>query len=603
MSLFNTSWYVNWGDGSTTGYYAVAKWAATTAYTVGQTVRQNATPAVGGERVFICTTAGTSAGTEPAWNTGSRTITTTDGTVKWNECTGQPAVNGDASNTPSWQSGQSTQVGIIIKNTAADHFFICTTSSGNTGATEPTWNTTTGVTTTDGSNVWTCLGTTSVFSAWSNPIATFETFMVASPCRWNSTGSNGDTYFVSDLHQESQASGPVLRSPSATLSSAIQLLCIDHTASLPPTSVNVTTGAKYSTTGANNITFERGMGYLNGIEFSAGSSSNTASIFISGSSGNATSWYFENFKLTLANTSASSVIQFGSNGNAGLYYTILANTQMKFGSTSQGVNADGDINPIWRNTPNAIDTGGSIPTTLFNSNAQGICQVNISGVDLSAMGSGTTIVGAQNYNAVFNLDHCKLGASVTVAATPTRLSSRINVALCDSGANAYRNEVYASQGTMTTETTVVRSGGASDGTTPVSWKHVTTTNAGPFFPMTSIPFVIWNATTGVSQTATVEILNDGTTLTNSDIWLSLEYMSSTTSPLATWGSSGLVNPLSTPTNVASSTATWTTTGISSPVKQKIQLTFTAEFPGYVCAVINIAKQSSTIYVDPLITIT
>src|SRR6185436_9576783 len=73
-----------------TKWTAVAAWAVTTAYTVGQLVRQNAVPSVGSERVFLCIQAGTSGGSEPTWNLTMGSITT-DSTVVWKEVTGKSA--------------------------------------------------------------------------------------------------------------------------------------------------------------------------------------------------------------------------------------------------------------------------------------------------------------------------------------------------------------------------------------------------------------------------------------------------------------------------------------------------------------------------------
>jgi hypothetical protein len=82
-------------DGSDTGFLSVTStgvqllgpgrnstaWAATTAYTVGQQVREVAS-ANGG--YFECTVAGTSGGAEPTWvRTTIGVSTTTDGTVTW----------------------------------------------------------------------------------------------------------------------------------------------------------------------------------------------------------------------------------------------------------------------------------------------------------------------------------------------------------------------------------------------------------------------------------------------------------------------------------------------------------------------------------------
>lgn len=73
-------------------YLLVAQYANTTAYTVGQIIRQLAAPALGSERCFRCSTAGTTGGSEPAWNLGAN-ATTNSGTAVFTECTGQEAYN------------------------------------------------------------------------------------------------------------------------------------------------------------------------------------------------------------------------------------------------------------------------------------------------------------------------------------------------------------------------------------------------------------------------------------------------------------------------------------------------------------------------------
>lgn len=76
---------------SSVAYAAVAQWTASTAYTVGQYVRQRATPAYGNERVFKCTTAGTSLSTEPTWNLGDGATTTESAGPVWTQVAGREA--------------------------------------------------------------------------------------------------------------------------------------------------------------------------------------------------------------------------------------------------------------------------------------------------------------------------------------------------------------------------------------------------------------------------------------------------------------------------------------------------------------------------------
>jgi hypothetical protein len=75
---------------SSVAHLAIAQWAASTAYTVGQYVRQLATPAAGSERVFKCTVAGTSGASEPAWNLNNN-ATTVSGTATFTQVAGQEA--------------------------------------------------------------------------------------------------------------------------------------------------------------------------------------------------------------------------------------------------------------------------------------------------------------------------------------------------------------------------------------------------------------------------------------------------------------------------------------------------------------------------------
>ena len=78
-----------------TKWSAVAQWAASTAYSVGDLRRQLAAPTDGNQRVFRCTTAGTSGASEPAWNLNAG-ATTNDGSCVWTEVTANSAYGWNA---------------------------------------------------------------------------------------------------------------------------------------------------------------------------------------------------------------------------------------------------------------------------------------------------------------------------------------------------------------------------------------------------------------------------------------------------------------------------------------------------------------------------
>lgn len=135
---------------STAQYAAVAPFAITHAYSVGDLVRQLATPTFGNERCFRCTTAGTSGGTEAAWALGNGS-NTTQGTAIFTGDTGaswlKPFANFQSINSliNSPNSGDtvyvghdhnlSTANGVDIFNlgttTANPAKFICVNSAGS----------------------------------------------------------------------------------------------------------------------------------------------------------------------------------------------------------------------------------------------------------------------------------------------------------------------------------------------------------------------------------------------------------------------------------------------------------------------------------------
>jgi hypothetical protein len=252
---------------------------------------------------------------------------------------------------------------------------------------------------------------------------------------------------------------------------------------------------------------------------------------------------------------------------------------------------------IWRNTASAV-TGATIPTELMSFTGSFTGSFYGEGIDLSALGSGKSLVRVSELvpnQAIFK--DCKLGASVTVAANNTVGPGGVEVALirCASGDTNYRTEKYTYAGTQTTETTIVRSGGASDGTTPISTKIVTTANAEWEFPFECLPITIWNETVGSAVTATIEgIWGTASVPLNSDIWIDVEYLGTSGFPLALKATSGKASGLAAGTNIPAGSGTWG----GSTTKFAMSVTITPQEKGPITIYVKAAKISSTFYVDP-----
>ena len=201
----------------------------------------------------------------------------------------------------------------------------------------------------------------------------------------------------------------------------------------------------------------------------------------------------------------------------------------------------------------------------------------------------------------------KLPASWTGAlwsAAQTKPGMSAEMYNTDSGDTNYRIWLENWVGSTKTETTIVRSGGANDGTTTISWKMVSNSNAEyPLLALKSPEIVKWNDTVGSSITATIEIVTDNVTLTDAECWIEIQYLGNSGFPVSVFVNDAKADILATAANQGSSSVTWTTTGLGTPVKQKLSVTFTAEEKGFLHAIVHLAKASTTVYVDPLLTIT
>jgi hypothetical protein len=423
---------------------------------------------------------------------------------------------------------------------------------------------------------------------WANAFTTVAAALTAKAA--------GDNFWVSEDHAETAASAKTLTSPG-TAAAPCTIMCVNHSGTVPPVSADLRTTATVTTTGANAITIAAGYAYWYGIIFNCGTGTTSAALSIG--AGNE-EHYFRNCalnKLTTLTASQAAIFVGGNTANVDSRITF-DNTTVKFGNTGDGIRVRFTIFR-WIDTASAIQ-GATLPTTLMNAIGGG--PHRLIGVDLSALGSGKTLINPQGStasNAVWLLQDCKLGASVTVASTPTGKSALVTMIRCDSGATNYRHEQYSYHGTQTVETTIVRTGGATDGTTPIAWKIVTTANAKWIAPFESIPIAIWNDTTGANVTVTVYgIWGGGAVPNNDDVWIEIGYLGDSSTPQATLNRSNTkANFLATNAGQTSDSSTWG----GSTTAFKMVATLSSPQPaqrGPMYVVVKAAAASSTIYIDP-----
>ncbi len=536
------SWYTNYGNGSSTGHYAVPLWALNTVYAVGNIIRQKTTPAVGSERCFICIVAGTSSNTtEPTWVTTKGAKTNDTAPLVWMECTGNPALNNDLPHTPlSSQNRSGAQaLGNIITDNSQTHIFICTTS-GTTGAGEPTYVTTAvGNTTTDSGCTWTYIGTS--FGSWAAPYARIATLNGIVPV--------GGVVYVSSAHAETQSTANTIGLGGASNQAPVSIKCVANAGTFPPTAADITTGATVTTTGNSGITMS-GNADFDGIAFSCGNSS--APTFTIGSNSTPSTLRFRNCSLGTPSSGASIIAIVG--------VVELYNTTFAFGtSVNQQITFSG-AQFTWRDTPSAL-SAGTWPTTLFAAATSAGCgSVFIENVDLSGF-SGTSLF--QNANAsttalrgVFKRSKVPSGVFPS-PGIPSYACGTVDLVMCDTGGNTYNSQRFGPQGQQTIATTVYAQSGGSDGTTNYAWKLTTQSSLTWTAPFECMPLSMWNDTNTGNRTVTIKGAFVGTAAPNNDdIWFDVSYFGTSSSVVGTRATASKATLLTTNSAWSADTTDW-----------------------------------------------
>src|SRR3990167_6781056 len=277
----------------------------------------------------------------------------------------------------------------------------------------------------------------------------------------------GDRIWVSQVHAETQASAMTLTS-AGTAASPVEILCGNDGAE-PPTALAAT--ATVSTTGASSLVIDKSV-YVYGVAFQCSSGANTASIILTNANVDHGTQVYEECRFSILGTGAGSAgIVVGADITK-IRSVLWKNCIVKFGATANWITVARGADFLWNG--GSVDGTGSIPAALFLTGKGGIAwgpsRTRLRGVDLSAItpGSNTLVLGATGTMSswVF-FEQCKLGASVVVAST-LQAGQYVILDNCDSADTQYRMQRSENAGNVYSETTIVRTGGASDGTTPLA---------------------------------------------------------------------------------------------------------------------------------------
>jgi hypothetical protein len=406
----------------------------------------------------------------------------------------------------------------------------------------------------------------------------------------------GERIWVSHAHAETQATAMTLTS-AGTAAAPVEILCGNEGAE-PPTALATT--AQVTATGASAISF-LGFAYVYGITFSAGTGAGANHMNFTSTA--PWGFVFDTCSLRTPSTGISHFNIGTGSGAADDQFLWLKNTtfEMAGNASSRIIVAACRI---------LMDGGAfiitSTPTIVFALSQPVAIAIRFRGVDLSIWGSGKSLVRVDlpSPSDLF-FEHCKLGASVALVSGASLGPGGVRVTLdhCDSADTQYRMERYQYEGSVYSETTIFRTGGASNGTTPLSHRMAASANRTLHLPLYGPEMVIWNNTTGSAKTITVEIVHDSlTALTDAEVWLEVEYLGTSGFPLSLFASDRKADILATPAAQTSSSVGWTTGAITNVNKQKLEVTVTPQEIGVFRCRVALAKASYTIYVDPLLTV-
>jgi hypothetical protein len=406
---------------------------------------------------------------------------------------------------------------------------------------------------------------------WTNAYVTLHAALTAKAA--------GDMFWVAHNHAETTAGAITMTSPGSA-SNPCQINCVSSAGTVPPVSADLATTATISVTGVNNMTTAGVVSRCYGITFNVGGSTDQVS-FIGGGA-----WRYHTCNFRNLGNNANGLIR----PQTGFLKTVWENCTVQFGHIGQTLSSMIGGAFEWKNTATAI-SGATVPTNLFVGSNYG--SIYLQGVDLIALNT-KTIMQAPSSAVRFHMEDCKIHANTTFTGTFTVPAGRFTATRVDDGAGNHITEVHDYLGDLTTETTVVRTGGATDGTTPIAWKIITTARPTWADPFETMPIYIWNESTS-SITVTIEgIWGGGAVPLNDEIWIEVRYLGDASSPQGSFAHTTKADSLATGANTTASAESWG----GSTTAFKMAATFTPAQKGAIAIVVKAAKVSSTFYIDP-----
>jgi len=474
----------------------------------------------------------------------------------------------------SWQPNTEYSVGALVKQATQPsdwvnrRVFRCT-QAGTSGSSEPSWNLAKASTTNDNTVVWQEVTGNEAYG-WSAAGPTLRLFLGGG----SSWAAAGDTVYVNAGHDEYYLYGQWDINSPGVLGNPVYVLCVDD-ALQPANTAQVTKDVWLHLLGC---------AYSCGVNYKG-----TTGVLVFAD------WTLENCTIVSTNRPC----RFDG-------VATFLNVILYIGAPAgwSAITLSWNARLTWRGGALRVPPGYS-PASYVFAPADAYTRMRgaeIEGIDMSEYSAAGLYLFYADMPMRIMLKNCRLGTNIIMTYRVGRITpwGRLELVNCDSVNTNYRYYRYHDSGEVFHETGVYREGGASDGTTPVCRRMVSSDWAKYADPLILGELVGWNETTGQQKTATVHLLTDGVTLTNKDLWVEVEYLGNADYPLSSFVTNK-PHILESGTSLDSDTATWIH-NLQNPVRQKVSLSFTPQMKGPIRVTVRLARPSTTVYVCPKVDI-
>lgn len=432
-----------------------------------------------------------------------------------------------------------------------------------------------------------------------------DAFTTITACLTAVTEADGDIFYVASDHNELNNAALAL-----SFGAYVKLLSVNRTTGLLEAGAIIST----SHTGSWHIVMDGNL-CCYGVDFKVGvNPSGGSNLNIQFGNNNAI-MSFSECSFELVQVGGASYFVFGRLPNSNNVVELdFNNCSFKFNHASQVLNPAGAKTTL---SNCRIDDTGEAPNTVFSAKTlTGMMgDMRIIGGDFSHATALYDVSAVKAHASRILFVHCLVPAAFGEGTHPGPgyLEYELHACSTPTDDHAYQYNYQGGAGIISYNTGVYpASGGATfsdtDGTDdPLSLMMVSSAYASRHYPLYSPWFNVAIDSTG-SKALSVDFAHTGVSaLKDNEAWVEVEYMSETENTLITRAISAPVasgtnalDMLASGSDLADTAEAWT--GIMDEITHTLSKSVTVEQQGFARVRVALAKPSTTVYIDPQVTV-